>query len=324
MRASKHTRPLPISNACCTPGRPDGKTVDAGNIGSSPSAGSTDGMVRLESAEFLMGTDDRRAFPGDGEGPVRRVALDGFHIDETTVTNGQFADFVEETGYITEAELFGWSFCFYQFVSDETSKTVEQRVAGAEWWWRVDGADWHRPDGPDSSIEARMDHPVTQVSSNDADAYAKWMGKRLPTEAEWEYAARGGLEQSRYAWGNGLTPDGVHRCNIWQGEFPLSNTREDGYHGTAPALSFEPNGYGLYNVAGNVWEWCADWWTVDWASSALSSNPEGPSEGTAKVTRGGSFLCHSSYCNRYRVAARTSNTPNSSTANMGFRCAMDL
>ena len=281
-------------------------------------------MIRLESAEFLMGTDDRRGFPGDGEGPVRPVALDGFHIDETTVTNGQFAAFVTDTGYITEAELFGWSFCFHQFVSDETSKAVEQRVEGSEWWWRVDGADWRCPDGPDSSIEHRMDHPVTQVSSNDAYAYAKWTGKRLPTEAEWEYAARGGLEQNRYAWGNALTPGGEHRCNIWQGDFPRTNTREDGYHGTAPARSFEPNGYGLYNVAGNVWEWCADWWTVDWTSTALATNPKGPSEGTAKVTRGGSFLCHSSYCNRYRVAARTSNTPNSSTANMGFRCAMDL
>ena len=296
----------------------------SGNTGSSPSAVSTEGMIRLESAEFLMGTDDRQGFSGDGEGPVRPVALDGFHIDETTVTNGLFAAFVTDTGYITEAELFGWSFCFYQFVSDETSKAVEQRVEGSEWWWRVDGADWRCPDGPDSSIEHRMDHPVTQVSSNDASAYARWMGKRLPTEAEWEYAARGGLEQNRYAWGNALTPGGEHQCNIWQGDFPRTNTREDGYHGTAPARSFEPNGYGLYNVAGNVWEWCADWWTVDWTSTALATNPKGPSEGSAKVTRGGSFLCHSSYCNRYRVAARTSNTPNSSTANMGFRCAMDL
>jgi formylglycine-generating enzyme len=278
-------------------------------------------MVRLDGGRFLMGTEDRNGFPLDGEGPVREVSLNAFLIDETAVTNEQFAEFISNTGYVTDAERFGWSFCFHHFVSDEVAASVEQRVAGADWWWRVDGADWRHPDGHDSGIEQRMDHPVTQVSFSDASAFARWCGKRLPTEAEWEYAARGGLEQNRYAWGNSLTPGGEHRCNIWQGEFPKFNTLEDGYHGTAPARSFEPNAFGLFNTSGNVWEWCADWWGIDW-SAVETENPTGPETGQARVTRGGSFLCHSSYCNRYRVAARTSNTPDSATANMGFRCVL--
>jgi formylglycine-generating enzyme required for sulfatase activity len=161
------------------------------------------------------------------------------------------------------------------------------------------------------------------VSWNDASAYADWAGKRLPTEAEWEYAARGGLEQKLYPWGDDLTPAGRHLCNIWQGEFPTHDTAEDGYAGTCPVDAFPPNGFELYSVAGNVWEWCLDWFSPDFHRIATRVNPVGPPSGTAKVMKGGSYLCHASYCNRYRVAARTSNTPDSSTTNTGFRCVRD-
>jgi formylglycine-generating enzyme required for sulfatase activity len=168
-----------------------------------------------------------------------------------------------------------------------------------------------------------MDHPVIHVTWNDAAAFATWAGKRLPTEAEWEYAARGGLVGKRYVWGDELTPDGEHRCNIWQGTFPTVNSRDDGYAGTCPVTTYEPNGYGLYNMAGNVWEWCSDWFSASYHRTAETTNPSGPPSGSARVMRGGSYLCHESYCNRYRVAARTSNTPDSSTGNLGFRCAAD-
>ena len=172
-----------------------------------------------------------------------------------------------------------------------------------------------------------MDHPVIHVSWNDAVAYCKWAGKRLPFEAEFEFAARGGLEQKRFAWGDELVPDGIHHCNIWQGDFPNKNSAEDGFQWTAPVKHYEPNGYGLYHMAGNVWEWSADWFSPSWHTehpSCASKNPKGPSKGTNKSMRGGSYLCHDSYCNRYRVAARTKNTPDSSTTNLGFRCVRDI
>ena len=278
-------------------------------------------MVLLRGGTFLMGTD-HPTFPADGEGPVREVTLSPFWMDPYAVTNTQFAHFVEETVYQTEAERFGWSYVFYQFLPEGFPPT--KGVAAAPWWRQVYGACWRHPEGPQSSVEERLNHPVVHVSWNDAVAYADWIGKRLPTEAEWEYAARGGLEQNIFPWGNRLVPDKKHRCNIWQGTFPTNNTAKDGYAGTAPVDAFKPNGYGLYNLTGNTWEWCSDWFSAEHPEGEGLVDPLGPANGTAKVTKGGSYLCHASYCNRYRVAARTQNTPDSSTGHMGFRLVRDV
>lgn len=287
--------------------------------------GNTEGMARLQGGRFLMGTDDEVGFKDDGEGPIREVEVDPFYIDKTTVTNREFSAFVQATGYVTEAEKFGWSFVFHLLLPEaQRHALVRDTVMGLQWWCQVEGACWRKPEGPGSKMKKRWKHPVTHVSHTDALAYCEWAGKRLPTEAEWEYAARGGLEQERYAWGSELTPNGRHRCNIWQGNFPVQNTEEDGFLGTAPVDSYAPNGYGLYNVAGNVWEWVHDCWSPDYHVDGPRENPTGPSQGDRRVIRGGSFLCHDSYCNRYRVAARTANTPDSSTSNCGFRCAMDV
>jgi formylglycine-generating enzyme required for sulfatase activity len=278
-------------------------------------------MLRLDGGPFLMGTDDGSGFPADGEGPVREVTLKPFFIDPHAVTNERWAAFVKATGYRTEAERYGWSFVFVGLLPPGFPPT--RGVVQTPWWRQVHGASWRHPEGRHSSITDRMHHPVVHVSWNDALAYCRWAGLRLPTEAEWEYAARGGLVQQRYAWGDDLTPGGRHMCNIWQGTFPSHNTRADGYLGTAPVDTFAPNGYGLYNVCGNVWEWCADWFSPSFHRDAPRSNPQGPPAGQNRVIRGGSYLCHESYCNRYRVAARSSNSPDSSTGHMGFRCARD-
>lgn len=270
-----------------------------------------------------MGTDYERGFPADGEGPVRSVVLSPFSIDIFPVTNEEFARFVNATGYRTDAERFGWSFVFWlQIPEDRFEDLVEDSAAQTPWWCKVPDAFWSQPEGPGSHIRDRLRHPVVHVSWNDASAYAEWAGKRLLTEAQWEYAARGGLEQKLYPWGDELTPGGQHRCNIWQGRFPLEDTTEDGYRGTCPVDAFPPNGFGLYSVIGNVWEWCSDWFSTEFSSDAVPHDPSGPANGIARVMKGGSFLCHESYCNRYRVAARTSNTPDSSASNIGFRCIM--
>jgi sulfatase modifying factor 1 len=237
------------------------------------------------------------------------------------VTNSDFAGFVDATGYRTESELFDWSFVFWMHLpSDRLDELIEDTVAAAPWWCKVPGASWQHPEGPGSHVADRPEHPVVHVSWNDAVAYAKWAGAALPTEAQWEYAARGGLEQKLYPWGDHLTPEGQHRCNIWQGEFPRIDTAEDGFVGSCPVDSFPPNGFGLYSITGNVWEWCSDWFSTDFTASPVLYNPKGPADGQTKVMKGGSFLCHASYCNRYRVAARTSNTADSAASNIGFRC----
>jgi formylglycine-generating enzyme required for sulfatase activity len=272
-----------------------------------------------------MGTDYAHGFPADGEGPVRSVSLSAFEIDAFPVANADFAAFIEATGYRTEAEVFGWSFVFWSHIpADRFEAVVEDTVAQAPWWCKVPGARWNQPEGPGSNVNERWDHPVVHVSWNDAAAYAAWASKQLPTEAQWEYAARGGLEQRLYPWGDELTPQGKHRCNIWQGQFPVEDTAADGFAGTCPVDAFPANEYGIYSVTGNVWEWCADWFSIDFSSTQNSHNPSGPAIGQTKVMKGGSFLCHESYCNRYRVAARTANTPDSSASNIGFRCVKNL
>jgi len=311
--------------ACCAASDDDGRdaALPTNPYGeTSPATASTERMTEVPGGTFEMGTDDDVGFPQDGEGPARTVELDPFYVDRYQVTNAEFAEFVRETGYTTDAERFGWSFVFQDFVGPEQDPHVIDASGDAGWWLAVEGANWFHPHGPGSSIEDRLTHPVVHVSWRDAVEYARWAGKRLPTEAEWERAARGGLEGRRFPWGDDLTPDGEHRCNIWQGTFPTENTVEDGYHGTAPVDAFEQNEWGLHNVAGNVWEWCGDWFTADHPEGPLS-NPTGPADGDGKVIRGGSYLCHRSYCNRYRVAARSSAAPTDATGNVGFRCVLD-
>jgi sulfatase modifying factor 1 len=280
-----------------------------------------EGLVHLDGGEFLMGSVDPFAYPNDGEGPIRRVRVDPFAIDACAVSNAEFARFVEATRHVTEAERFGWSFVFGGLLPDDFPPT--RGAAAAPWWRQVEGADWRRPEGPGSDLETRANHPVVHVSWNDAQAYCAWAGVRLPTEAEWEYAARGGLEGKAFPWGDELEPGGEHRMNVWQGTFPHENSLEDGYLGTCPVDAFSANGIGLHNMTGNVWEWCSDWFSVDFHTREGRTNPQGPPRGERRSTRGGSYLCHASYCRRYRVAARSSLTPDSTTGNTGFRGARD-
>jgi formylglycine-generating enzyme required for sulfatase activity len=277
-------------------------------------------MVAVAGATFTMGSNDRFAYPEDGE-TAREVEVSAFRVDAYAVTNARFAEFVEATAYLTEAERYGWSFVFAGLLPDDFPPT--RSVAAAPWWRQVEGADWRHPEGPQSELHGRDWHPVVHVSFNDALAYCSWAGTRLPTEAEWELAARGGLEGKVYPWGDELEPGGEHRMNVWQGTFPTENTELDGWYGTCPADAFPPNGCGLHNVTGNVWEWTADWFDPRFRQYDTRRNPTGPPEGSSKVQKGGSFLCHASYCRRYRVAARQGLTPDSSTANVGFRCAAD-
>ncbi|MFF4899247.1 formylglycine-generating enzyme family protein [Streptomyces sp. NPDC001068] len=324
-------------SACCTPPAPAGhpaarslpatgtsadttadpdtgpRTGDAADLASGD-ARESGGMVALPGGDFLMGAEDPEGFPADGEGPVRTVRVAPFLVDACAVSNDAYAAFVADTGYVTDAERLGWSYVFAGFLPAARARDAP-RPPGTPWWCAVAGAAWHEPGGPGSGLDGLGRHPVVHVSWYDAAAYAAWAGKRLPTEAEWEYAARGGLVQARYPWGDELDMDGEYRCNIWRGTFPTRNTAADGYPGTAPVDAFAPNGYGLHNMSGNVWEWCADRWTAGHAP--------GTGHEAARVVRGGSHLCHASYCNRYRVAARTANTPDSSTGHTGFRCVRD-
>ncbi|XP_019284303.2 formylglycine-generating enzyme isoform X2 [Panthera pardus] len=240
-------------------------------------------MVLIPAGVFTMGTDDPQ-IKQDGEAPARRVAIDAFYMDAYEVSNAEFEKFVNSTGYLTEAEKFGDSFVFEGMLSEQVKTDIQQAVAAAPWWLPVKGANWRHPEGPDSTVRHRPHHPVLHVSWNDAVAYCTWAGKRLPTEAEWEYSCRGGLQNRLFPWGNKLQPKGQHYANIWQGEFPVTNTGEDGFRGTAP---------------------------------------KGPPSGKDRVKKGGSYMCHKSYCYRYRCAARSQNTPDSSASNLGFRCAAD-
>jgi sulfatase modifying factor 1 len=278
--------------------------------------------VALPGGEFAMGDAFDEGYPADGETPVHRVSVPPLLIDSAAVTVAQFAAFVDATGWTTEAERQGSSAVFHTAVAAQPGDVLGASPS-ALWWLEVRGASWRRPYGPRSDVSDLADHPVVHVSWDDALAYCDWGGRRLPTEAEWEYAARGGLTRRRFAWGDEISPDGRWRCNIWQGRFPVQNTGEDGWVTTAPVSSYPPNGFGLYEVAGNVWEWCSDWFSAGYYRQSPVQSPAGPPSGERRVIRGGSYLCHASYCYRYRAAARMANTPDSSAGNCGFRTARD-
>ena len=275
-------------------------------------------MAEIPGGAFLIGSDDAMSYPDDGEAPVREVAVSPYRIDVCAVTNADFAAFAADSGYETDAERFGWSFVFAGLLPDDFPPT--RAAADAPWWRQVMGADWRHPEGPASGIAGREDHPVVHVSWADAAAYAAWAGKRLPSEAQWERAARGGRARARFPWGDELEPGGEHRMNVWQGAFPSRNTLDDGWYGTCPADAFAPNDFGLYNVTGNVWEWCFDWFDVFAHQTNPREDPIGPADGELKLLKGGSFLCHESYCARYRPAARMGLPPDTGTSNIGFRC----
>ena len=292
-------------------------------------------MVLIPAGKFWMGSDTG---PPDAR-PQHRVRLDGFWMDQHEVTNEQFARFVAATGYVTIAER-------PPAAKDFPGVPPEQLVAGSivftpppgdvsldqplSWWRYVPGANWRHPEGPSSSIDGKARHPVVDVSWYDAVAYCKWAGKRLPTEAEWEYAARGGLDRKEYVWGDEQTPAGKHLANTWQGRFPRENTKEDGYIGTAPVDSFPPNGYRLYDMAGNAWEWCADWYRPDYYGQSPGVNPQGPDNSydpdepgvPKRVERGGSYLCTDLYCGSFRPSSRMKTSPDSSLCHTGFRCVI--
>jgi len=287
----------------------------------------TNEMSLIDGGTFVMGSDVP-ILVQDGEAPARRAKMSPFFLDVHEVSNAEFARFVRDTGHKTEAETFGDSFVMDHYLSNETLSGVTQAVKDAPWWVPVKGADWKRPEGPLSPTVAenpdRMDHPVVHVSWNDATSYCRWAGKRLPSEAEWEYACRSGKEDRHFPWGNNWTPRGQHYGNVWTGDFPATNDGEDGFTGTAPVDAFplSPKN-GLRNMVGNVWEWTSDWWTIRHNALVLHKDPTGPETGKDKVKKGGSFMCHKSYCYRYRCGARSQNTPDSSAHNLGFRCAAD-
>jgi formylglycine-generating enzyme len=302
------------------------------------------GMVRIPGGTYRMGSD--KHYPE--EAPTHRVTVDSFLIDQTPVTNRQFKDFVKATGHVTFAEvppdpkdypgalphmLYAGSLVFAP-----PSRQIDLRNWG-EWWTFMQGADWRHPYGPKSNINHLDNHPVVHVSLADGLAYARWAGKDLPTEAEWEFAARGGLDGAEYAWGEEFTLGGKHQANTWQGEFPRQNLNDDGFERTSPVTAFPPNGYGVYDMIGNVWEWTTDWYTTKHSADApktccIPENPRGGAESGSydpclsnikigrKVIKGGSHLCAPNYCRRYRPAARHAEAVDTSTSHVGFRCVV--
>ncbi len=278
-------------------------------------------LVPVPGGSFVMGTDEPFRWSGDGESPAREIQVHPFRIGRGAVSNAEFGRFIDATGYVTDAQRFGWSFVFHSFLPDDFPDT--RAVAATPWWRQVYGADWSHPAGPQSALDGLETHPVVHVSWNDAIAFCGWAGVRLATEAEWERAARGGLVQKRFVWGDEFSPDGQTMCNIFEGTFPTENTAADGFAGTAPVDAFPPNGFGLHNMAGNVWEWCNDWFHPTFHRDGPRVDPTGPPHGQTKVMRGGSYLCHDSYCDRYRVSARSQNAADSSSGNLGFRVAAD-
>lgn len=287
-------------------------------------------LMHIPKQIFQMGsTHQHHGFDSDNEGPPVELSMPDFYMSETTVTNEMFYHFMMGTGYLTEAERLGTSFVFQDLIKEENQEKVNAMATGMTWWLDVEDVNWRKPEGPGSSITDKMAHPVVHITWNDAMAYCRWVGGRLPTEAEWEVAARGGHPGNEYQWGDELTPNGEHFANIWQGEFPHNNTGEDGYIATAPAADFFQNDYGIRQMTGNVWEWCLNPSRID-----LKEFNEKTTENFMEeiethemrnmATRGGSFLCHDSYCTRYRVAARNGNSANSASSNIGFRYVVDV
>lgn len=312
-------------NCHCTPTRLNKMLNQEHEIKSSNDIKHIENMVRIPKGTYIVGTDDIVGYPLDNEGPIQEIYLDSFLIDKTSVTNEQFKEFIDETGYITEAEKIGSSFVFYMLVN-ENNPGIE--VPNLPWWRDVPNAYWKYPFGDDRSIDLLLDHPVVHVTTLDALAYCKWANKRLPTEIEWQVAAAGDSKNTRYPWGNELVMDGKHFCNIWQGDFPKVNTQEDGYLGTAPVNEFYVNEYGIHQMIGNVWELCSNEARIDLDTikvETLDSQFDTYIENKYQTyaTKGGSFLCHSSYCNRYRLAARNGIERRSSSSNVGFRCVKE-
>ncbi len=330
-------------------------TSNREGIVAAPSDADTGRMIRIAGGTFTMGSDEDRSLECDAANccgkkdalPLHTVELSGFWMDETPVTNDQFRRFVEATGYITRAEqevdnLPPGSFVFLPHPGITSLKDHR------EWWKFIPGANWRHPDGPDSNLDGKDDHPVVQVCYDDALAYCKWAGKRLPTEAEFEYAVRGGLHQKRYVWGDELTPGGKWKANIWQGKFPYENTQADGFRTTAPVKAFDANGYGLFGMSGNVWQWCSDWYRPDYYEKSPRLNPQGPENSydpaeseevlgdpktrqlrmdprtgrpiVKRVQRGGSFLCSDMYCKGYMPGSRGKGDPGDAANHIGFRC----
>lgn len=307
------------------------------------------GMVKIPGGDYQMGAADKEGRPD--EYPQHAVHVDGFYMDATEVTNAMFTEFVKATGYVTTAERTPvWEELKKQ-LPPGTPKPADSLLVAAslvftppakpvalndvsQWWQWVKGANWKHPEGPGSSIKGKENYPVVQVSWDDAMAYAKWAGKRLPTEAEWEWAARAGLTNQPFTWGSEPVEKGQPKANIWQGHFPDRNTATDGFARIAPVKSFAANAYGLFDIAGNVWEWCADWYRSDYYTQSGSQklvNPKGPASSydpeepsvPKRVVRGGSFLCHASYCASYRVSARMKTSPDTGLEHTGFRCVKD-
>lgn len=308
------------------------------------------GMIKIPSGEFMMGASDDEGRPD--EYPQHTVKINSFWMDAAEVTNAQFKKFVNATGYITTAEKKpDWEEMKKQLPAGTPKPDESLLVASSlvfspphhpvslndasQWWAWKQGADWKHPKGPDSDIAGKDNYPVVQVSWDDAMAYCKWAGKRLPTEAEWEWAARGGLSNDKYPWGNEAVESGKPKANTWQGSFPDNNTQWDKFYGAAPVKSFSSNSYGLYDMAGNVWEWCSDWYRPDYyenLKNKTSINPTGPSDSydpmeptiPKKVVRGGSFLCNAIYCKGYRVTSRMKTSPDTGLEHTGFRCVKDV